>query len=40
MSRFWAIPTAFLGGWLFAVIWDLADGPDQVPPWVIEECGE
>ena len=35
--RFWAIPLAGLGAFLFAFIWDLADGADDVPPWVVEE---
>ena len=36
MHRYNAVPLAFFAGWLFAIIWDLADGPDQVPPWVVE----
>lgn len=40
MDKYRAVPLAFFAGWLFAFIWDMADGPDQVPPWVVEECGE
>ena len=36
MTRYWAIPFVGVCGFLFAFIWDLLDGSDDVPPWVIE----
>lgn len=35
--RYWAVPFAGFGGWLFAIIWDIADGADDVPPWMADE---
>ena len=40
MTRYWAVPLAGAIGFLFAFTWDLLDGPDQVPPWVVEEQDE
>ena len=32
--RYWAVPLTFLGGLVLGIIWDIADGSDDVPPWV------
>lgn len=34
--RSWLVPFTFLGVLLGALIWDLADGSEDVPPWVCE----
>ena len=31
--RYWAVPLTFLGGLVLGIIWDIADGSDDVPPW-------
>ena len=36
--KYWGIPLAGLCGFVFAFTWDMLDGPDDVPPWVVEEC--
>ena len=36
MSKYWAMPLVGGIAFLFAFIWDFADGADDVPPWVIE----
>ena len=36
--RYWAVPMTFVGGLLFTVIWDLVDGPEDVPPWFDFGC--
>ena len=33
MNRYWTVPVSFITGFLFSVLWDLADGPDDIPPW-------
>lgn len=38
-KRYWAIPIAALGAFVVTFLWDLADGADDVLPWV-EECDE
>ena len=38
-KRYWAIPLSALGAFMVTFLWDLADGPDDVPPWV-EDCDE
>ena len=34
-ARFNAVWMALVGGFLFSFIWDLADGPDDIPPWYV-----
>lgn len=37
MNRYWAIPFTFISAFIFSFSWDLADGPDDVPPWFTGE---
>ena len=34
--RYWAMPFTFLGALVVTLVWDIADGPDDVPPWAEE----